>query len=259
MIGSGYSRLSEIRGDLNINEKSFGKHILEMIEKGWIVVDEDNSNIVRLTVSGYNIYSPRSKRLSRTKKKIEPKPGSPLARRESKLAKTPKNTPQQKLIQTQPKPKIEEIKEETSPFKIVNPLITGATKLPPSFFVKRWEEIKKKQKIKEKTSIKESLFDKLKKHNIVASASSFPKMKKNRPKRPQQVCALCKQPFTPLSPDGKGNPVFGYCFCGAAYHKDCYLALLETNDGRCVNCGRKLVMVLDKNTEKQLKNIKNLF
>jgi len=73
----------------------------------------------------------------------------------------------------------------------------------------------------------------------------------------EERCALCRQPFE-LSVKDSSKARYGYCFCGAAYHKDCYESLLESS-GLCVNCGKKLVLILDKQTKDALKNVKNIF
>lgn len=73
----------------------------------------------------------------------------------------------------------------------------------------------------------------------------------------EERCALCREPFE-LSVKDNSKARYGYCFCGAAYHKDCYESLLDSS-GLCVNCGKKLVLILDKQTKDALKNVKSLF
>ena len=73
---------------------------------------------------------------------------------------------------------------------------------------------------------------------------------------PTESCELCKEEFR-LAMVG-GNAKYGHCFCGAAYHKDCYEGVLEA-DGLCVRCGRKLDKVLQKETRDEMKKIKSVF
>ncbi len=78
------------------------------------------------------------------------------------------------------------------------------------------------------------------------------------PKRvePREACELCKGEFS-LSVKG-GHPKYGHCFCGAAYHKDCYEAVMG-DDKRCVRCGRKLELYLDKESEEAVRSIRDAF
>ncbi len=57
--------------------------------------------------------------------------------------------------------------------------------------------------------------------------------------------------------EGQAVEVDGKTFCGAAYHKDCFEAVLE-GDKKCVNCGRKLALTLDTKGEEAVSGIKDL-
>ncbi|NUN11076.1 hypothetical protein HUU53_00320 [Candidatus Micrarchaeota archaeon] len=73
----------------------------------------------------------------------------------------------------------------------------------------------------------------------------------------EEACELCKANFK-LNVKNTSDSKYGHCFCGAAYHKDCYSALLNGTT-RCVRCGRKLELVLDKQTEQALKGLRGVF
>lgn len=72
----------------------------------------------------------------------------------------------------------------------------------------------------------------------------------------KETCQLCKEEFK-LSMVGS-RPKYGHCFCGAAYHKDCYEGILSA-DGKCVRCGRKLEFELLKETRDEIHKIKSVF
>lgn len=72
-----------------------------------------------------------------------------------------------------------------------------------------------------------------------------------------EVCELCKAPFKLSVKREENQPLYGHCFCGAAYHQDCYESLVES--GRCVRCGKKLELRLNRASQETTKQIKNLF
>ncbi len=71
-----------------------------------------------------------------------------------------------------------------------------------------------------------------------------------------ELCQLCKETFKLSMTDSR--PKYGHCFCGAAYHKDCYEGILVA-DGKCIRCGRKLELELQKETKDELKKIRGMF
>lgn len=71
------------------------------------------------------------------------------------------------------------------------------------------------------------------------------------------VCELCKAPFV-LKVGDETQSKYGHCFCGAAYHKDCYDTILD--DSRlCIRCGKKLMLLLDKNSRDTLNELRDAF
>jgi hypothetical protein len=77
-------------------------------------------------------------------------------------------------------------------------------------------------------------------------------------RKADEHCELCKAPFKLSANKNDNMPLYGHCFCGAAYHKDCYEAITD-NDGKCVRCGRMLKKVLDKTSVDLLKDLKSAF
>jgi len=71
------------------------------------------------------------------------------------------------------------------------------------------------------------------------------------------ACELCKAPFK-ISTGNDNNPRYGHCFCGAAYHQDCYESLAATG-ANCVRCGKKIKLTIDRRTEEAMKGVKDAF
>ncbi len=72
-----------------------------------------------------------------------------------------------------------------------------------------------------------------------------------------EVCELCRAPFK--IGGTTSHPKFGHCFCGAAYHKDCFETLADESEGKCVRCGKKLKLAMDARSEEAVKELKNVF
>jgi len=72
------------------------------------------------------------------------------------------------------------------------------------------------------------------------------------------VCELCQAQFHLSVNASENNPKYGYCFCGASYHKDCYEHLVSSRNS-CVRCGKKLQLRMDKASEDAVRAVKKLF
>lgn len=72
----------------------------------------------------------------------------------------------------------------------------------------------------------------------------------------KDLCELCKGNFKVGGKDS--NPKYAHCVCGVAYHRDCYESLIE-NNGKCIACGKKLPVLLEKGGEDAMKGLKNAF
>ncbi len=71
-----------------------------------------------------------------------------------------------------------------------------------------------------------------------------------------EKCELCRGEFRLALADG--HPKYGHCFCGAAYHQDCYDSLLD-DKGSCARCGRTMEIILDRQSEEAVRAIRKLF
>lgn len=72
-----------------------------------------------------------------------------------------------------------------------------------------------------------------------------------------EVCDLCKSPFK-LAISDPQLAKYGHCFCGAAYHKECYDTLLA-DSAQCIRCGKKLFLIIDKQSREVINKIKDVF
>ncbi len=72
------------------------------------------------------------------------------------------------------------------------------------------------------------------------------------------ACELCQAPFRLSVNPSENNPKYGYCFCGASYHQDCYEHLVNSRSS-CVRCGKKLQIRMDKASEDAVRAVKKLF
>jgi hypothetical protein len=72
------------------------------------------------------------------------------------------------------------------------------------------------------------------------------------------ACELCQSPFKLSVNLSESNPKYGYCFCGASYHRDCYEHLVSSQNA-CVRCGKRLQIRMDRASEDAVRAIKKLF
>jgi hypothetical protein len=92
------------------------------------------------------------------------------------------------------------------------------------------------------------------------TAQQQPSPSTNAPQTQQgngEKCALCRAEFS-YSPSEQDKLKHGHCFCGAPYHKDCYESILNS-DGLCINCGKRLSITLDRQSEEAVRGIKSVF
>lgn len=203
LVYRGEYSLSRMRDFLHVDAKDFDKRAKTLVRQKFLIVDASNPDFVRLSVKGFNKFSPTKPR----KKRAEEKKPAVVAG----VVSAPGSSKDLKQFLT------------TSE--------KGSTK-QPSFFVQR-------QQSGAQTPL--------------PSASHKPFSRKKE----SEACELCKAGFS-LSVNKKSNPKYGHCFCGAAYHKDCY-ETLSSDNGTCARCGRKLELILDKRSEEAVKGIKDVF
>ncbi len=72
-----------------------------------------------------------------------------------------------------------------------------------------------------------------------------------------ESCDLCKSNFA-MSISNPSLSKYGHCFCGAAYHKECYDSLL-TDSSYCIRCGKKLLLIINKQSRETIKGLRDVF
>ncbi len=284
----GETSLKKIQEKMRVDEKEFFERVKKLGDAGYIVTNELGET--RFGIKGFEAFANQFKKLAsaptpKSRAQLEETlstaqaPPAPQAQAPpAPQAQTPQ-TPAQQTQQTQSHftqptvqpaldPKQTFLAEATAKEKnednvdLSELLKKGAPKPSDSIFVKRQNEKSSKafaraafarafETIKTQDPAKVSTVEEL-----------IEAIKKSKPSGEAlmvdggEACELCKTNFK-LAVAG-GNPKYGHCFCGAAYHKDCYESLAD-NGGKCVRCGKKLKLELSKQSEEAVKEIKELF
>lgn len=230
LVKRGTRRVSDILSLLAVDEGEADKRIQLLCQMGWILKDPNDPQMLSITVKAYNEFRPPSLMLS-TERKAE--------RRAQRLPQSNKTNsadlPSLLVEPKSPNASLEHLKPATARLDLNELLERGAGKV----------ETIQTDLAKDKL---------LKSEAPQVNAGVLEKAKTDS--KPTESCELCKEEFK-LAVVG-GNAKYGHCFCGAAYHKDCYEGVLEA-DGRCVRCGRKLDLAMQKETRDEMNKIKSVF
>ncbi len=270
----GETNLKKIQEKMRVDEKQFFERVKKLGDAGYIVINE--SREAWFGIKGFEAFANQFKKLAST----------PTPKSRARLEETPsaaqapqaQQTPAQQAQQTQQTqspftqptvppaldPRQTFLAEATAKEKdevnvdLSELLKKGAPKPSDSIFVKRQNE--------KSSRVLSRAFETIKTKDpakVSTAGELIEAIKKSKPSREAlmvdggEACELCKANFK-LAVAGDGNPKYGHCFCGAAYHKDCYESLAG-NSGKCVRCGKKLKLELSKQSEEAVKEIKELF
>ena len=231
VIRNGVYQVTNIANKLHVDESALRERLNELATVDYVVFGDAGAS-VRLGVEGFNKMPKKRKRSKSTAKKkaVKKQTETPEEKKEA--------TPASETIE--PKKIIEEKEKLSSPSNEVDLqalLKTGAPS-SESLFVARQREKQESEAKKDDEPI------------VRTEAKPLTK-------GGDEVCELCKGKFS-LSVNGKSNPKFGHCFCGAAYHKDCYEALIGSTKN-CVRCGKTLKLYLNKDSEEAVRTIRSVF
>jgi len=280
-VAGGEGDLKKICAALGVDWKDFQARTALLAKKGFVVLDEADSGRARLGVEGYNaLHSdvlPKKPAKKATKRKLKEK--AVAAAEGQKPLEVPA---EEKLAPSLKAPEPQASRAENSPDRDktidlpYNPLIHGAgaplreIPAPPVQSAQEAKpkaadrvggidlvEVFEKYGVKKKQAIKEKLGELSKAIEDKPLSTTLAAIAKEGKYESEEKCDLCKAAFR-LSLGKDNHPKYGHCFCGAAYHKDCYDSLLD-NGGKCVRCGKKLVLMLDKQSEDAIKAVKQLF
>ena len=252
LVSSGKTSSQELLNVLLVAPSEFENRVKQLVRRDFLVREKTDSNVLRLGIDGYNFL-----REKETKKKqaeeakqapVSPAPASQpvslVSQELDQLAKEEKMLPSE-IVESRanlpPVPKAEPKEERVDLdelFKKGRPKERGGPKTPeprksePSFTAQPVQQ--------PPASPIEAVVTSLEKETQSGS------------------CELCRAGFKLSLNPSENNPKYAHCFCGAAYHKDCYESIREA-DGKCVACGRKMKFSLDRHAEDAVKKIRNLF
>ena len=244
----GESTAEQLRAEFKILPLDFEKRLKTLARSKLVSVTPENN--VSLGLKGYNALAekPRTERKAREQPKTEAAPLQPL--------------PEQELI-----PETQKILEEVDERSLIESRVFEI----PAGARQTQQQSTETQLVRPKeTDANDPLSPQVEAANLLvipAPATQAPPQAAALPPRAQQLntawsraketCELCKAPFKLSLKQEENNPLYGHCFCGAAYHKDCYESLAQS--GQCARCGRKLELKIDNASRAALKQLKNMF
>lgn len=265
LLRRGAASVAAITIEMGVDAGEVRRRLLQLEKRKLVTFNAGNSDSVGLTVKGYNEYSPKTLETSSEKKRKTAGTNAfgEAAAQQAISAQEPTKEPVKETAEAPVEETAKEPFEET---------LTQATELntPAGTDIPAGNNIPTDSP-QEKVDLAELLARGAPRSRSVFIERQGRAENKERqatrqekvegaPAKPSHLegesCDLCKEPFK-LSVGG-GNPKFGHCFCGAAYHKDCHEAILD-GDGRCVRCGRALGKVLDRKSVEAMRQLKGVF
>lgn len=241
-LHDGESNAMEISRRLNVDVNEFERRLTTLVNQKLIARDTSNPSLVHLTIKGFEAYAPKpkvKKAEAAAEAKAEAKPEAKAEaqpKAEAKAARKTEAKEARQVPESQPAVKTEvlDLVEQQRQSKKRSTALPSA--IPPVF-----QPVQNAQQ-----PVAQSAQTTAPAAAAVASEAVS-----------DEKCQLCKKPFK-LSMANASEAKYGHCFCGAAYHKDCYESLLE-NGSKCVHCGKKLRLILNKQSEEVVKSMRELF
>ncbi len=221
----------------------------ELAAQGLVARDAYDANIVRLAPKGYEAVAPKLKR--KTEKPAIPQTQTPTTPTPAPAASAPAPTPS-------PAPSLQPSSAAPNPAatpaeeKPPMPGLSGERDAPGDYI-----ELLQAQR-KMITPRKRVTSPRVSSPHPTETTPANTKPSEPAMAAAEDKCELCKSGFK-LSVADSSLALYGHHFCGAAYHKECYDALLESGGSACVRCGKKLVLALDEKSEEAVKELKKLF
>lgn len=257
LLKEGKSDAEEIRALFNVDAGEFRKRLETLLRRKLIVANAEFSEL-HLSIQGVNEYKPEWKKqadkwLGRKETEKENTEGEKPAG--EKAALEAQDTKQEKLEVEVEKKSVEA--DEVSAVERLD-LEEVIRKYGPNESQRHWKQrpspfierhVNNKPQEKDKTAASSDVAEIPVK--VVRQGSS------GKAEETAEKCELCKSGFVVSVKQEENNPKYGHCFCGAAYHKDCYEAVLE-GDKKCVRCGRKLALTLDLKAEEAVSGITDI-
>lgn len=219
LIHAGTTDLKEVCRELGVDYDQARSRALLMAEKQFLVTDPSHPDVFRLGLEGYNKFASL----------LSPKPT-----KKARESASPALAPEASVPAPQPIENVDAMPKAHTSVDLADLLRRGAPVSKP-------DASKDAGSVSVQPSALSSALPPVTQKGTVESVA----------------CELCRAPFK-LSVKNTAEAKYAHCFCGAAYHKDCYHALVE-GGGRCARCGRKLSLILDRHADEALKSVKDLF
>lgn len=220
-ITQGNYSARQISEKLHVDYQDMLSRLQELLDEKYLILNEEQ---LRLGVRGFNFF-PTIKVKTQTVKEKPRKERETDAALESNLS--------------QGKVDLHEMLERGAPHEV------RVGEKPP------WVESPMPQQKEQKEKPR-------KKETTETSSPNLPaKQTDSTQQQSNEKCELCKSDFK-LSTGKENNPKYGHCFCGAAYHKDCFESIMDST-GKCARCGKLLEIKLNKESEEAVSKLKKLF
>jgi len=239
LVKNGITDVPTILQKMAVDAEDFNARLNALVKKGFFVFDAATRFSIHLGWRGYNLFAPKikpkqAKPPSEEQPRAEENVVLPIEKKEDTREFTP---PPQTSFHILPAPQ--------TTTDLADLLEKGSPKNNPG---RRVFEERQQQKKWEKIDVPS-----LPKPTQIAKADTG----KALILEGVEACELCKAKFK-LNVKNTEQAKFGHCFCGAAFHKDCYESLSETG-GECVRCGRKLKLMFGKKAEDAVRGLKDVF
>ncbi|MFH1199556.1 MAG: hypothetical protein V1708_00655 [Candidatus Micrarchaeota archaeon] len=276
MLKEGKSDAQEIRGIFNVDEAEFQKRVHVLLRRKLIVADA-NMRAIRLSVAGVNGYKPEWKKLADAwLARIEEKPANAQEPAAAIAAPAQITPPEQDIGGIQAKLELDSAgaQAKAQDEKPVHPTPEPCEKperMDLEEVIKKYgpnesqrRERRKASPFLERVSTagnqEAAKSGSMPRGFAISAANELPAASNKRhgpAAETEEKCELCKSAFSVSVRATDNNPKYGHCFCGAAYHKDCFDAVLE-GEKKCVRCGRKLALTLDLKGEEAISGITDI-
>lgn len=281
LVKRGVASAAGVSEKLGVGEPAVQSRFEEMAKAG-LLAQLGETKQFHLTVKGYNDYSPDSMETTleeKARKKAESlrKKSEALGKKEEKMRATqspgaqklPELAGEEKHPETQNKTLVLEGETPQTNFENREQAKNEIIVLPENQLQKAEEKFSEGERIdlsellargapKPGETLSKPAHKSRRNDKTVAEITIPTKQHPGTPSQNSdgEKCVLCRTGFV-LSVGG-GTPKYGHCFCGAAYHKDCYEGVLETSF-ECIQCGKKLEIIPNKASLDEVKKIKDVF
>ncbi|HEV8290210.1 MAG TPA: hypothetical protein VGQ00_04650 [Candidatus Norongarragalinales archaeon] len=235
-VASGQTRGNEIISQFNLDSNEFWERVGKLAKKKWIVRDSQDPNTIRLGIEGYNEFVAKQKTTNAPQEN------------------TPTKHEHRQSMTDLPKDAVELMQESARQTRKSTPASRQSIgKLPPEAHVNTQPQMKTQQPPVVVLPAASPVIPAV----ITPQQGAEGAPLAAPPATMEERCELCKAEFKLRAGDAT-RAVYGHCFCGAAYHQDCYAAVSD-GDAKCIRCGRRFKKHFSREAEEAMNKMKNLF